>query len=102
MELRLESLEASIRMQKMKERDWKDFGFVLASSYRKNIMKILKDGPRTPKELSNETKIYFSHVSITLKELSDKKLIKTLNPLARKGKFYNLTNKGKEIAENLK
>ncbi|WP_231493676.1 hypothetical protein [Methanobrevibacter arboriphilus] len=38
-----------------------------------------------------------SHISTILKELSDKNLIKCLNPQKRQGRLYTTTDKGKKV-----
>jgi DNA-binding MarR family transcriptional regulator len=55
----------------------------------------------TPKQISVNTKIYLSHVSRILNELSKKRIIECLTPDLKRGKVFALTNEGKEIAENL-
>lgn len=80
---------------------WEGFGFVTASSYRKIILSKLKKSPKTPKNLSKETNLPISHISKTLKELKEKKIVECLSPSLRKGKIYALTNIGEEIAKGL-
>jgi predicted transcriptional regulator len=76
-------------------------GFVLASDYRKKIMLSLQDRPLTPSIISEKTSLYPSHVSLTLSELVEKKLVVCLTPKLRKGRLYELTSEGKKIVKNL-
>jgi predicted transcriptional regulator len=76
-------------------------GFVLASDYRKKIMLSLQDRPSTPSIISEKTSLYPSHVSLTLSELVEKKLVVCLTPKLRKGRLYELTSEGKKIVKNL-
>lgn len=75
--------------------------WVKASSYRKDILHSLGDKPKTPKELSEDTDYYLSHVSSTLSDLKSKDLVECLTPDRRKGKLYSITDEGKEIREAL-
>lgn len=61
----------------------------------------LQDKPITPSAISEKTKIYPSHVSITLTELTEQKLVKCLTPKLRKGRLYDLTNEGRKLLNHL-
>lgn len=81
--------------------EWENVGFILASEYRKILLLKLKARPRTPKYLASETNLPLSHVSKTLKELSEKNLIRCLTPSLKKGKIYGLTENGRKILKKL-
>jgi predicted transcriptional regulator len=81
--------------------DWSKYGYVIASEYRKRIVLSLIRGPKTPKQIANETKLYLSHVSHATNELKNKGIITCLTPELKRGKVFALTDEGKEIAENL-
>ncbi|MBN4046131.1 hypothetical protein JYT57_00445 [Nitrosarchaeum koreense] len=76
-------------------------GFVLASEYRKKVMITLEDKASTPSVIAEKTKIYPSHISNTLKELVEKKLVVCLTPKLKKGRLYELTTNGKKILKDL-
>ncbi|CAD6368618.1 putative transcription regulator [metagenome] len=76
-------------------------GFVLASEYRKKVMIALQDKPSTPSVISEKTKIYPSHISNTLSELVEKKLVVCLTPKLKKGRLYELTVNGKKFLKNI-
>lgn len=57
--------------------------------------------PKTPKMLSMETDFHLSHISRALTELQNKDLIICNNPQSRKGKFFSITPKGREILEDV-
>lgn len=76
-------------------------GFVKASNYRIEILKKLIDKTFTPTELAQLTKINKGHVSRTLKELTEKKLVYCGNKEAKKGRMYLITDTGKKLLENL-
>jgi len=75
--------------------DWDALSFIYASEYRKKIIKTLSKTPQTPKEISENVKIRITHVSRTLKELSDRDLVICKTPYRNKGKIYDLTEKGR-------
>lgn len=81
--------------------DWSKYSYVIASEYRVKVLKVLTAGPKTPKHISKETRIYLSHVSKTLRELSEKGIVECLSPERKRGKVYNLTKDGKEIIRQL-
>lgn len=76
-------------------------GFVLASEYRKKVILALQDKASTPSSVSEKTKIYPSHISNTLSELVEKKLVVCLTPKLKKGRLYELTASGKKILKDL-
>ncbi len=73
----------------------------MASKYRQNVLFALHEKSMTPSMISKKTKIYPSHVSMTLNELTGKKLIECLTPELRKGKLYVLTDIGTTILKKL-
>lgn len=77
------------------------FGYVISSTYRQKIILSLKEDPKSPKQIALELELHFSHVSSTLKDLTKKGIIKCLTPDLRKGRLYDLTEIGKEIANKL-
>jgi len=81
--------------------DWKKYGFIISSDYRKRVVKSLVEGPKTPKQLAIETNLYLSHVSKTLNELVSSGSVVCLTPELRRGRIYELTKDGKEIARHI-
>ncbi|MHA1765029.1 MAG: winged helix DNA-binding protein [Promethearchaeota archaeon] len=77
--------------------NWDDVGFVLASNYRKKVIKALKKFPKTPKLISEITNIRIVHVSRTIKELTERGLVECLTPNRVKGKLFQLTEKGRDL-----
>ncbi|MEM3110509.1 MAG: hypothetical protein QXH32_07015 [Candidatus Caldarchaeum sp.] len=62
----------------------------------------LANGPKTPKQISEDTKLYLSHVSCIINDLLKRGVIECLTPNLRKGKIFSLSSDGKEIAKRLK
>jgi predicted transcriptional regulator len=77
----------------LKSHNWKKKERFLASK---------KDRPSTPSIISENTALYPSHVSLTLSELVEKKLVVCLTPKLRKGRLYELTKDGHSVLKNLK
>ena len=64
-------------------------------------MKALEDKKLTPIEIAKETNIPLSHISNTLAELSEKKLLVCLTPELKKGRLYDLTNEGRNVLKSM-
>ncbi|QRY21774.1 hypothetical protein JT689_01545 (plasmid) [Halobacterium sp. GSL-19] len=72
----------------------------LASGHRRQTLDILAtDGPLTPTTIGDETGLDITHVSRVLSDLQGSGLATILNPDARKGRLYDATSKGTEIAD---
>jgi len=82
--------------------DWEKYGYTIASNYRIKVVVALNEKPKTPSEIAEETGLYLSHVSSTVSDLVKKGLIKCLTPSLRRGKVFDLTEAGKEIAAEIK
>lgn len=79
--------------------DFEELGWVKASEYRQNVLKGVEEKPQTPKDLSQKTEYYLSHVSKTLNELAEHDMVECVTPDRKKGKLYRITDQGKEIVE---
>jgi len=75
--------------------------FVLASSYRTEILKSLLKNIGTPSTISKDIGKAITHVSRNLKELTEKNLAECLTPEHRKGKLYKITEKGIEVISKI-
>lgn len=90
-----------------KEIDWDTYSKLISSKYRLDIFELLSKNALSPKQISSKTKIPISHVSRTLKELKQLKLIKRLtSEKIKKGKIFVISDGSKiyieEINRNLK
>jgi len=81
--------------------DWHAFGFVVGSQYRKEVVSSMVSGPKTPSGISEHTGIHRNHVSSTLRTLEREGLVVCLTPELKKGRLYELSKKGHEIADKL-
>ena len=80
---------------------WIDVSFVLKSKRRKDIL-ILLETPRTPTFLAKQMKSSLANVSLKLGDLKEEGLIRCVNPNDRKGRIYELTDKGKKALAKIK
>lgn len=77
-------------------------GWVKASSYRNRIMINLGNKTKTPSSIARDSQIKMNHVSMVLKALKEKKLIVCLNEDSKKGRLYQMTDLGKQVARAVK
>ena len=75
--------------------------FVKRSNYRQNVLKALENDVLMPTEIAKRSNIKTNHVSKVLAELKSKDLIELINPEARKGRLYRLTDVGDELVKKL-
>jgi len=80
------------------EVNW-DLKSFIKTSNRKACLESLSDGPKTPKEISEERDIRIYHVSRSLSELREKELVKCETPDKNKNRIYRITKKGKRYLE---
>lgn len=64
-------------------------------------MKSLNGEVKIPSEIANDTEIFQNHISATLRQLKEHELIECINPEARKGRLYRLTEKGEGIVDKI-
>lgn len=76
---------------------YKIIGYVMASEYRKNIIKCLGTSIKIPSNIAEEINLRTNHVSNVLKDLKEKDLVICLNEDAHKGRLYKNTETSLEI-----
>lgn len=81
--------------------DWDVYGKIVASKYRQGVLRSLHEHPKTPTQIADEIKKHQSHVSKTLQELVEFDLVICLNPDAKKGRLYELTEQGESVHSQL-
>ena len=79
----------------------KILGYVVSSTYRTEVMKTLMDKPKIPSQIAADIGIKLNHISNVLNQLKKKGLIRLINPEDKKGRIYELTDVGLEIAKVL-
>ena len=86
----------------MDDETLKILGYVVSSTYRTEVMKTLIAKPKIPSKIAADIGIKQNHISNVLNQLKEKGLIRLINPEAKKGRIYELTDIGLEIAKELK
>jgi ArsR family transcriptional regulator, cadmium/lead-responsive transcriptional repressor len=81
---------------------YNDVGYVKISKHRKKVFLALKNGPKMPSEIVQETKMRMDDVSRALRAMNKKGLVSCINPEMKKGRIYILTNDGKNIIDEIK
>jgi DNA-binding MarR family transcriptional regulator len=81
--------------------DYSIISFILRANRRKKVFLCLEK-PKIPKEIATECAVSIHNVSKSLKELSDKCLIKCENPKDKFYRFYSLTERGKKLKNRVK
>ena len=84
----------------MKSKDT-DLGFVKASKNRIKILKVLSKCKYTPTQLAKKTKIQTPNISKYLKELESRGIIECTTGGLKKGKLYEITDKGCKILKEI-
>ncbi len=75
--------------------------YVRASNRRKDIIKFLSYGLKTPTEIGDELDIRTNHISNLLADLKKHGLVVCATPNVRKGRLYKLTDNGNKVLEYL-
>ena len=78
-----------------------EISYVKISSYRTRVMKSLEDDVKIPTVIAKDSEIRSNHISKVLSELKAHELVECINPEARKGRLYRLTDRGKDIVKNM-
>ncbi|MCZ7383930.1 MAG: winged helix-turn-helix domain-containing protein [Candidatus Methanoperedens sp.] len=81
--------------------DWDLISFVKSSDKRLRILSMLKNSVSTPSDISLKLSIPISHVSSTLSELMENKIVICLTPERRKTKLYKITEKGVKVLSKI-
>lgn len=79
----------------------KEMSYVKISKYRTKVMKSLDDEVKIPSQIAKDSEIRQNHISKVLSELKSHELVECINPEARKGRLYRLTDKGEEVTKNI-
>ena len=78
-----------------------EMSYVNISKYRTKVMKSLDGEVLIPSQIARNSGIRTNHISKVLGELKAHELVECINPEARKGRLYRLTEKGEDIVGNL-
>lgn len=78
-----------------------EISYVKISKYGEKVVKTLNGEVKIPTTIARDSGIRTNHVSKVLSELRAHKIIECINPEARKGRLYRLTDKGEEIVDKI-
>ena len=78
-----------------------EISYVNISKYRTKVMKSLDGEVLIPTQIAENSGIRTNHISKVLSELKAHELVEYINPEARKGRLYRLTDKGEEVTKNI-
>ncbi len=81
-------------------RDIDLLSWIKRGKQRRDLIKHIKDH-LTPSELAKESGYSLNHASRILNEFSRKGLTKCLNPKAKTGRLYVLTQQGRKVKDAL-
>ncbi len=81
--------------------DWDLISFVKSSDKRLRILSLLKNSVFTPSDISTNLSIPISHVSSTLSELMENRIVICLTPERRKTKLFKITDKGLKVLSKI-
>ena len=75
--------------------------YVKISKYREKTLKSIGNNVKIPTNIAKDSSIRTNHISKVLSELKSKEIVECINEEARKGRFYRLTDTGKEVLESI-
>ena len=78
-----------------------EMSYVQISKYRTKVVKTLDGETKIPAQIARDSDIRPNHISKVLSELKSHELVECINPEARKGRLYRLTDKGNKLVKNL-
>lgn len=78
-----------------------EIAYVQISKHRTEVMKYLNGKLKMPSQIANDVDVVQNHISQTLRHLREHGLVECVNPQAKKGRLYRLTEKGKIVSDNL-
>lgn len=82
--------------------DLEKAGFVVSSSYRRDVMDRLDESPATPSVVAEDIDVSIQHTSRALRELRSEDLVDLLVDEDRvKGRIYGITDRGKTVLETI-
>ena len=75
--------------------------YVNRSSYRVKVIKSLKDNPKMPTQIAEDSGILPNHISNVLRQLKEKEIVECINPEVRKGRLYRLSDEGLDMLDKI-
>lgn len=80
--------------------DSETVSYVISSSYRRQVLDSLMDGPATPAQIAREQPAEIAHISREIGGLRDRDVIDLIVPEGtKKGRLYALTQTGETLMD---
>ena len=86
----------------MNDRIIKMASFVKSSKNRQKVVFSLDESIKTPSDISDETQLRLNYISMLLGELKEHDIVFCLKKKTKRGRFYSLTEDGKEASKFIK
>ena len=86
----------------MTDRIIKMASFIKSSKNRQKVVSSLDESVKTPSDISDETQLRLNYISMLLGELKEEDIVICLNEDSKRGRFYSLTDDGKEAFKFIK
>ena len=80
---------------------WSNIGYIKISRSRYLTLTCLKDDNLMPTEISKKTRLTAAQVSVALRDMKRKGIVRCMNEDAAKGRIYQCTDLGLKIIETL-
>ena len=80
---------------------WGNIGYIKISQSRYKTLKCLSRENLMPTEISKKTRLTSAQVSVALKDMKKKRIVRCMNEDAAKGRIYQCTDLGLMIIETL-
>jgi len=81
--------------------NWDTIGYITSSKIRFRVLTYLNKKKATPTKISKDLDLNITSVSRCLRELLNKELIISLTKTLKKDKYYDISDKGKEILNDI-
>jgi predicted transcriptional regulator len=94
-------VSVKLTLKKCEKERWILYGYVLASTNKIKIIKLLGNQPMVPTQIEKTTGLSLSHISRLLGGLRQKGLVECINSEQKKGRLYVLTDIGFWIYKKL-
>lgn len=85
-----------------KKEEINDYSWALRGKQRQKVLLAMGEEAKIPTQIKQESSLSLNNVSDILRLMTKLKLAKCLNPEAKTGRLYTLTERGKVVRDKLK
>lgn len=86
----------------IKKSEIDDYSWALRGKQRQKVLIAMGDEPKIPTQIKTDSQLSLNNVSDILRMMDKMKLAKCLNPEAKTGRLYQLTERGKTVRDKIK